>query len=764
MKKHFIYALMSAIALTGTVSFSSCSSTAEEAGPVNPGYDPATDEVPVQFALNFSLGNTPSTRQGEANVQALPTNTFRGIQNAHIMTFNQVGKKGQFLMSPTMAVRDYDMAQVAGASTISSDQSRRVLEMTLPLKTNTMVFYGRANKEEDKELFGHLDDSDGYGVSSDLNATSFHLGKRLSATNKPKFQQTQKLLAGIMTCIMNVNRGNQVVNAGDTPDNAENIPTYGFSLAADLKPNMTWSEYLDDDGKIRTKSPVTPSIDLTQLEEKLARAYKELTTIQEAELRNGSSAALKSTTKNLWSIVNSVRCATPTSTAEAFAKYMANLINEELKKYFTYEKIPYDGGSVKGVNIKSENVILTAFLGDSYWPTEAGDKPAATDFSAISAITGVELSTFPETYFLPQGSAHIKFDRSKKSFYYVENYNTSAVGGAAFTVDDYYFPPELLYFGNSPIRVSDDEHVVAEYPESTTLWHKEPIAPEDKWYGWEYPGEVESSTRSVAMRNDINYGTALLKTTVGYTSEISDGTKTLKDNNHAIQLRDYTVEEADNEIVPTGASFILKGILIGGQSPRVGWNFLPALKTDADHPENDEYQGYVFDSKIANNGSIPASGNSDPNYTLVFDNYNSKATATNQDRVFVALELMNNTGMDFMGKDNLIADQSNFYLIGQLDPTDAQLADLVWPTYHALPPYEADATTGEATMKGVKRVFIQDYMTTVNFKIGEHSLKYAYLTVPDLRSSSVTLGLSVDMKWSTGLDFGDVVLGGTEGN
>ena len=54
---------------------------------------------------------------------------------------------------------------------------------------------------------------------------------------------------------------------------------------------------------------------------------------------------------------------------------------------------------------------------------------------------------------------------------------------------------------------------------------------------------------------------------------------------------------------------------------------------------------------------------------------------------------------------------------------------------------------------------MQDYMTSANFVIGENSLKHAYLTVPDLRYSSLTLGLSVDIQWSTGLDFGDVVLG-----
>lgn len=53
MKKNFIYALMSAIALTGVVGFSSCSSD-EESAEVNPSYDPATGLVKSQFVLNIA--------------------------------------------------------------------------------------------------------------------------------------------------------------------------------------------------------------------------------------------------------------------------------------------------------------------------------------------------------------------------------------------------------------------------------------------------------------------------------------------------------------------------------------------------------------------------------------------------------------------------------------------------------------------------------------------------------------------------------------
>ena len=43
---------------------------------------------------------------------------------------------------------------------------------------------------------------------------------------------------------------------------------------------------------------------------------------------------------------------------------------------------------------------------------------------------------------------------------------------------------------------------------------------------------------------------------------------------------------------------------------------------------------------------------------------------------------------------------------------------------------------------------MQDYLTIVNFIIGKDSLKYAYVTMPDLRSSQLSLGVSIDMKWT----------------
>lgn len=736
MKKYFFPALLGAIALSGPLAFTSCSSDEDVLNETNPNYNAKTNEVTTQFVFNVASGNTSTTRQSEDATQAsstLAANKFRGIDHSYVMCFKQDGADGNSLSAAATATKSFDMSRVVAAGTLDNENSRRVLEMSLPLNTNTMLFYGRAIQTEDNatgyNTDGHLDD---YTVTDNLANVNFQLGKRLTAANKTKFQEIQTLLAAVLSCIINTNRGNTAVAATAAP--TDGVAAYGFDLPADYHPNMTWDAYN------AATSPAGGA--LRPLEIKLKNVYKEMTSIQDAELRNASGFALKETVKHLWSIVNSVRCATPTCQEEALAKYMAAIIHNELQNYFSAETVPNNGGSVTGVSIKDASSLISALASDNYWPSTGGIKPSS--FDNINTLSSTDMGKFPEQFELPQGSTHVKFDDTKKTFYYVTDYNSSAVGGGTFTVDDYYYPAELCYFGNSPLRVSNTEHVVTEYPENVTKWNSEDAT---SWSSDWSVGHVQSSTRSVAMKNDINYGTSLLKTTISY------GAATLKDNNKAIQERDYGVTEADKEIAVTGTSFKLVGVIVGDQWPNVGWNFLP--KTDVGR------KGYIYDNQIQGEGAIPTSGASDPTYTLVFDNYQDQTStdATNkQSKVYVALEFENNTGMDFFGKDNMIANGSRFYLIGELDPSGKTAPDK--PAYHALPPYTFAGTySGDAT-KTVPRVFIQDHMTTANFKIGVNSLKYAYLTVPDLRSSSVTLGLSVDLKWETGITFDDIVLGG----
>ena len=142
MKKNYFYALLGAIALTGAVGFTSCSSSDDVVE--NPNFNPETNEVFTQFVFNVSTGNTATTRQTSDATQALASSLFRGIDNAHILCFKQASD-GQYLKAASTADKSYDMALVAAPATLSNTASRRVLEMSLPLNTNTMLFYGKAS-------------------------------------------------------------------------------------------------------------------------------------------------------------------------------------------------------------------------------------------------------------------------------------------------------------------------------------------------------------------------------------------------------------------------------------------------------------------------------------------------------------------------------------------------------------------------------------------------------------------------------------------
>jgi hypothetical protein len=357
---------------------------------------------------------------------------------------------------------------------------------------------------------------------------------------------------------------------------------------------------------------------------------------------------------------------------------------------------------------------------------------------------------------------------------------STATSTSGFNEESYYYPAELLYFGNSPIWTSTEERTSSQYPNgvgtgqngSVYQWHNATA-----WTGW--GKKVSSSTRSVAMTYDINYGTALLRSQVKY------GATTLKDNNHVVQSRLNPDKwapgtqllpegvEPDKEIEVDDNDFELTGIIIGGQYQNVGWDFIPRGAGDGGR-----VSGFIYDSYIPNK-TITVDAGSGYNYTMVFDNFywESKTDAgyyvayqnagegiNGQEKVYVALEFKNCTGQDFYGNYNMIAKDGYFYLIGELDPNkvgkNAQNIDVPdWPAegWYVLPPYN---NSGQSVQ--IHRVFMQDYMTSVTFMLGENSLKHAYLTVPDLRSGSISLGLSVDLKWSEGLVFDNVILGGTE--
>ncbi len=468
MKKYLNYAFAGAIALTGAVGLSSCSSSEVTAADnTNPNYDPIDQSVFAQFVFNVSTGNQATTRQSSAATQAVTSETFRGINNAALFTY-KLGTDGKHLATATVADRFIDLGSPIASSTITSANSHRVLEMSLPINTNTMLFYGKApegtasSAETQKgytayDLYGHLDDytlagGTGDNAGKDISAANFELGTRMTADNLTKYEEIKKLLGGVLTCIINT----KIAGTDHVALSAEH---YGVAVAADEYPAVvTWADYVNASGT----SPVETTKELYALEIKLAEVYKALTTIQTAqgELRAGYGTAILHTIEDVWTVINSVQCATPFSKGEAVAKKLAELIHVEINKYFD-GTVPMTGdnkgGAVTGVAFKPVSTMVTAFNADGLWPTAT--------HPTVAGIGSEDLSQFPMAYAVPSGAAHYDWKSTEKIFEYVTNYNTSSVGGGSgFTVDSYYYPAELLYFGNSPLRVSGTEHKEPTYP------------------------------------------------------------------------------------------------------------------------------------------------------------------------------------------------------------------------------------------------------------------------------------------------------------
>lgn len=778
MKKNFKNALFGAIALTGLVGFYSCSSSEEEVVD-NPNYDPATNSVNAQFAFNIATSNsqTPSTRMTEANTQG-DGDHFRGIQDTKIQVF-QLAADGSYVSGTgTSATKSFDLGVVLGPNQVSTsgNTSHRVLELSLPLGSNTLMFYGRASKGTgSSDEIGNVV----YSVNDNPANTSFALTSRLGS-NKTDFNNAETLLAGILTRIAQT--GLEQEAAGTSPRDLRYAFYWNSSTGKATPINLTaltaeqraalpanggtgtgehagekfyigtkyWYEYgeayAENVAQISLGSPAPNN--LIGLEENLGEAFYAFTSVNNDNttvsvdpdgtpdsgdeytrriigVRAGSGPAIAATIKDLAAIVKKVKDATATGVEEEIAKLLAERIWTRLNTYFNN----LDGN----IEFQSISNLLTNY--NSY-----------TGSSLTAPVIIATMEEFPSGYELPAGGAQLHYSGTSgnpaRSFSYSSSALNLGLGSelGKTDVENIMFPAEILYFGNSPIRVSDESHIPSDYPEGVTDWDTEA-----KWtqtgFNFTPSSHVTSATRSVAMMKDVQYGSSLLKTTVRY------GAAKLKDNHKASHPT-----EADKEIdVEANANlFKLTGILIGGQNNEMGWNYLRKSAGGT-------FNYVIYDKDVEQ--TIPqyssAGAKTAPNYTLVFDNYNSSLAANAQTPVYVALEFENTGAGNFHGQSNIVRSGGTFYIVGKLDPKDA--AAITFPTNYPLPPYTgsgASTATSEA-----KRVFIQDYVTTADFVIGAESLKSAYVTVPDLRSSQISLGLSVNIQWQTGLSFPEVILG-----
>lgn len=353
-------------------------------------------------------------------------------------------------------------------------------------------------------------------------------------------------------------------------------------------------------------------------------------------------------------------------------------------------------------------------------PTESATASELKWKNSVSAT----VQKFPTYQDFPDGSMVLTWSGTPAVPKYVPEEQSATTNQNNMNVSKLCYPAPVAYYANTPLRSSDSNSSSFNWPATTTNWDTN-----NNWIEFS-DNVVRSTTRKIALRNNINYGVASLQTSV-----------TCKEPT----LLDYA-DVAINVTKDNGLP--VTGIIIGGQPESVKWNYVTTASQN---------EGIIYDKNVVS-GMRAISDGSTPtvNYTLVFDNYVS-AAAENQESVSIAIELVNNTGVDFKGNDGkIVADGQKFYLVGKLEIGNNTISD--WPVE-----YDIDESRHEEgklyksydgrypVENGTKRVFIQDYTTKAKFTI--KSLKNAYVTIPDLRASKLQLGLSVDLTWKSGLTF-----------
>ncbi|MBR5924073.1 MAG: hypothetical protein IKZ60_01315 [Bacteroidales bacterium] len=793
-----------------------------EPAPQNPTYNSEANTVNVEFVLNVSTGTGKDTKTTPKYAQV--GGSFLGMDQVHMLAYqldaSNLGKgaaasQGHFFYNPWVgtgdaahavaATRDFSLGALFNADEIDANNSSRVVELALPLGTNAVAFYGKATKTADKDYQGSAEAS---GDPSDLSTLKFTLESRMSSQDR--FDVGAFFFSSMLTYFIvsglvdeatfwhypsgNQNRSYAFWYPVPSESVAEQLPASPKDQDVAVIDGVTYTFYTgqlswkqlgtmyyysittdspDPDKQYKTAGGGTnPAVyyTLKPLGQSLGLAYYSIVSVVKSgsysELRAGSTASILRVCEDLYSIVEKAVQSTPTSWEEHCALLLAQQIKDRMERYF---KRHTDGFNfIRDANGGVDLTKLTA---------AAENSSSQSQWTAIKTKFQKEFGVdyfynvsagyfgFPQNVGLPYGAAIMQCSpnwadqQDMDDFSYTQNIPAYGMGDATFPIQNYRFPPELMYYGNSSLRVSEKEKKAKDFPDAASLWGET-----DSWDStWALNGAVDSKTRSVAMKNTINYGTALLKSTVRY----ADGVTALLDNNAALHPG-----EQDNSIPVTGSSggFMVTGIVVGGQADVMGWDFTrypdsgnyTAMGWDA---ENQCYTGLTFAKNPFNKmiydrvvDGYKIGQNTDPIYTMVWDNYDATKKATEQSDVYIAIELYNQTGQDFWGELNMVRKNGIFYLVGKLSLSAAiasaraksedAFKNLSRKDYN-YPPY--NPLTGETV--NAPRVFMQDYVTEATLLLNADALKHAYVTVPDLRTSQVSLGLSIDLTWQPGLGF-----------
>lgn len=349
-----------------------------------------------------------------------------------------------------------------------------------------------------------------------------------------------------------------------------------------------------------------------------------------------------------------------------------------------------------GFSEDDKDVVRTRILGSD-------TKTATIDATTNKvALTGSDLTGYPANLHLPDGAVTIDWTDSD------DPQINGSTGLDVIDLTKLVYPAALYYRANSTIGVSATETVSNNYGEAS--WETISNTSSTTYYTWN--GTVDGNTRSIALHDQIQYAVGRLDLKVA--------------------AENSTLYDANGTAVSVNTDgFPISAILIGGQK-NVGYDFTPGSYTGTVNSYT------IYDNVM--NGTVAAKvtgTDGGTNRTLVLETASSTLETGACKQVNVAVEMTNNTGAAFRGKDGDVPAGGKFYLVGVLD-------------------IDNNKTSGDRT-----KIFEQDFITTASFTIKQGTpadkntkgLGAAYNVIPDLTISNLEVAFSVDLTWQSGLTF-----------
>lgn len=313
-----------------------------------------------------------------------------------------------------------------------------------------------------------------------------------------------------------------------------------------------------------------------------------------------------------------------------------------------------------------------------------------------AGLINVTDNSYPRNLNLPDGAAALRWTGTA----FEPQWETTTLDDIN-SVKRFAYPAALYYYVNSPVKTSASPVTLsAVYSEvesdidgttsevTKTAWSKVLDHFDDD--------EVTQDTKSVALRDPVQYAVAQLQVNILANPILQDATIPTP--------QDISIGENDE-------TFLLKGVIICGQRP-VTYMFEQADKTDGNVK-------FIYDSQVKPNCYLTTTQTAACN-TLVFQSYGDELGGEN---VNVILEFENTSStLSFKCVDGMVHPGTRFYLIGKVEA----------PVY-----VENDEKT--------HRVFTKDYITTVNMTVT--SLAKAYNLLPNLLSSNLEIGVKTTPDW-----------------